>query len=60
MAKDLEMMSLCEYRNNAMQVLRDYAGYIPARIYDNAFVIITMAQDESTITRALRACREAL
>ena len=56
----LENMSLVEYRINAMDVLRDYKLYVPASIWQDAYVNVIMAWDESTITRALRACRDAL
>ena len=60
MSKELEAMSLCEYRVNAMDVLHDYHGFIPESIWQDAYVNVIMAFDESTITRALRACRDAL
>lgn len=43
-----------------MDVLRDYHGFIPESIWQDAYVNVIMAWDESTITRALRACRDAL
>lgn len=60
MSKELEAMSLCEYLINAMDVLRDYKPYVPAPVWESAYMDIIMAFDESTITRALRACRDAL
>lgn len=60
MSKELEAMSLCEYRVNAMDVLDSYKEYIPASVWESAYMVIIMAFDESTITRALRSCRDAL
>lgn len=60
MSKELEAMSLCEYRINAMDVLDSYKEYIPARVWESAYMDIIMAFDESTITRALATCRDAL
>ena len=60
MSKELEAMSLCEYRINAMDVLDSYKEYIPESIWQDAYVNVIMAFDESTITRALRSCRDAL
>lgn len=60
MYNNLESMSLCEYRQNAMDVLRDYHGFIPESIWQDAYVNVIMAWDESAITRALHTCRDAL
>lgn len=60
MLHELETMSLCQYRINAMDVLRDYKPYVPARVWKSAYFDIITAFDESTITRALKACRDAL
>lgn len=61
MYHELESMSLCEYRQNATTILKeDYKLYIPADVYESAYFDIITAFDESTITRALRACRDAL
>lgn len=60
MYNNLESMSLCEYRQNAMDVLRDYHGFIPESVWQDAYVNVIMAWDESTITRALHTCRDAL
>ena len=60
MLHELETMSLCQYRINAMDVLRDYKPYVPARVWESAYMDVIMAFDESTITRALRTCRDAL
>lgn len=60
MSHELETMSLCQYRQNAMDVLRDYKGYVPASVWESAYFDVVTAWDESTITRALRACRDAL
>jgi len=57
---DLQEMSLCEYRINATQILRDYKPYVPARVWESAYFDIITAFDESTITRALKSCRDAL
>lgn len=57
---NLETMSLCEYRINAMDVLHDYHGFIPESIWQDAYVNVITAWRESDITRALRACRDAL
>lgn len=58
--KELEAMNLCEYRNNAMGVLYDYKPYVPAPVWECAYMDIIMAQNESGITRALKTCRDAL
>lgn len=60
MLHELENMSLVEYRINAMDVLRDYKPYVPAPVWESAYIDIIMAFDESTITRALTTCRNAL
>lgn len=60
MYNNLESMSLVEYRQNAMDVLRDYHGFIPESIWQDAYVNVIVAWDESTITRALKSCRDAL
>ena len=60
MYNNLENMTLCEYRINAMDVLRDYKPYIPARVWQDAYVNVIMAWRESDITRALKSCRDAL
>lgn len=60
MSKELEAMSLCEYRINAMDVLDSYKEYIPESIWQDAYVNIIMAWRESDITRALTTCRDAL
>ncbi len=60
MLHELETMSLCQYRINAMDVLHDYKPYVPARVWESAYMDVIMAFDESTITRALRTCRDAL
>lgn len=60
MYHELENMTLCEYRINAMDVLRDYKGYVPAPVWESAYFDVITAFDESTITRALHACRDAL
>lgn len=60
MSKELEAMSLCEYRINAMDVLRDYHGFIPESIWQDAYVNVITARRESDITRALATCRDAL
>lgn len=60
MYNNLEKMSLVEYRQNAMDVLRDYHGFIPESIWQNAYVNVIMAWSESAITRALHTCRDAL
>ncbi len=60
MLHELENMTLCEYRINAMDVLRDYKPYVPAPVWESAYMDIIMAFDESTITRALTTCRNAL
>lgn len=57
---NLEDMTLCEYRINAMDVLRDYKPYVSASIWEDAYVNVIMAWSESDITRALRSCRDAL
>ena len=36
MYNNLENMSLCEYRINAMDVLDSYKEYIPARVWESA------------------------
>lgn len=58
--KELETMSLCQYRTNAMGILRDYKPYVPAPVWECAYVDVIMAHKESDITRALKACRDAL
>lgn len=60
MYNNLESMSLVEYRQNAMDVLRDYKPYVPARVWESAYMDVIMAFDESAITRALKSCRDAL
>lgn len=60
MSKELEAMSLCEYRVNAMDILDSYKEYIPASVWESAYFDVVTAFDESTITRALRSCRDAL
>lgn len=60
MSKELEAMSLCEYRVNAMEVLRDYKPYVSESIWQDAYVNVIMAWSESAITRALHTCRDAL
>lgn len=60
MYNNLENMTLCEYRINAMDVLRDYKPYVPAPVWESAYMDVIMAFDESAITRALKACRDAL
>lgn len=60
MSKELEAMSLCEYRINAMDVLDSYKEYIPASVWQDAYFNIITAWRESTITRALKSCRDAL
>lgn len=60
MLHELETMSLCQYRINAMDVLRDYKPYVPARVWESAYFDIITAWDESAITRALKSCRDAL
>lgn len=60
MLHELETMSLCQYRQNAMDVLRDYKPYVPAHVWESAYMNVIMAFDESTITRALKTCRDAL
>lgn len=60
MYNNLENMSLCEYRINAMDVLDSYKEYIPASVWESAYFDIITAFDESTITRALKSCRDAL
>lgn len=60
MSKELEAMSLCEYRVNAMDVLDSYKEYIPASVWESAYFDVVTAFDESTITRALKSCRDAL
>lgn len=60
MLHELESMTLSQYRINAMDVLRDYKRYVPASVYESAYMDIIMAFDESTITRALKSCRDAL
>lgn len=60
MYNNLEKMSLVEYRQNAMDVLRDYHGFIPESIWQDAYVNVIMAWSESDITRALHTCRDAL
>lgn len=57
---NLENMTLCEYRINAMHVLRDYKPYVPESIWQDAYVNVIMARRESDITRALKSCRDAL
>lgn len=61
MYHELENMSLCEYRQNATTIIKeDYKLYIPARVYESALFDVIVASDFETITRALRACRDAL
>lgn len=60
MSKELEAMSLCEYRVNAMDVLDSYKEYIPASVWQDVYFNIITARRESDITRALRSCRDAL
>lgn len=60
MYHELESMSLCEYRINAMDVLDSYKEYIPESIWQDAYVNVIMAWSESDITRALKSCRDAL
>lgn len=60
MLHELENMTLCEYRINAMDVLDSYKEYIPARVWQDAYVNVIMARRESDITRALKSCRDAL
>lgn len=60
MYNNLENMSLCEYRINAMDVLDSYKEYIPARVWESAYFDVITAWRESDITRALKSCRDAL
>lgn len=60
MRNDLEAMSLVEYRLNAMDVLDSYKDYVPASVYESAYMSVIMAWNESAITRALKSCRDAL
>lgn len=61
MSKELEQMTLPEYRQNASRILReDYKEYIPASVYESAYLRIITAWDFETVTRAMRACRDAL
>lgn len=61
MSKELETMSLSEYRTNAFSVLQDYHGFIPERVWQSAYwVLLQYETTESDITRALHTCRDAL
>lgn len=60
MYNNLENMSLCEYRINAMDVLDSYKDYVPASVWESAHMSIITAWRESDITRALKSCRDAL
>lgn len=60
MYNNLENMSLCEYRINAMDVLDSYKEYIPASVWESAYFDVITAWRESDITRALKSCRDAL
>ena len=61
MSYELEEMSLCQYRQNATTIIKeDYKLHIPATVYESALFDVIVASDFETITRALRACRDAL
>lgn len=61
MSKELEVMSLPEYRNNAFSILQDYHGFIPESVWQSAYwVLLQWESTESDITRALHTCRDAL